>query len=47
MESIWPWHKPKGMHWRTWERLRAQEEQAHRLVLVDLEGALARLRRVL
>jgi len=45
MESIWPWNKPKGMHWRTWERLRAQEEQAHRLVLADLEGALARLRR--
>jgi hypothetical protein len=44
MESIWPWNKPKGMHWRTWERLRQQEEQAHRLVLADLEGALARLR---
>jgi hypothetical protein len=26
-------------------RLRAQEEQAHRLVLADLEGVLARLRR--
>jgi hypothetical protein len=45
MESIWPWNKPKGMHWRTWERLRQQEEQAHWLVLADLEGALARLRR--
>jgi hypothetical protein len=44
-EPVWPWHKPKGMHWRTWERLRAQEEQAHRLVLADVEGALARLRR--
>jgi len=44
-EPIWPWNKPKGMHWRTWERLRAQEEQAHGLVLADLEGALARLRR--
>ena len=44
-EPVWPWNKPKGMHWRTWERLRAQEEQAHRLVLADLEGALTRLRR--
>ena len=26
------------MHWRTWERLLQQEEQAHRLVLADLEG---------
>ena len=45
MESVWPWNKPKGMHWRTWERLRQQEEQAHRVVLTDLEGALVRLRR--
>ena len=44
-EPIRPSRKPKGMHWRTWERLRAQEEQAHWLVLADLEGALARLRR--
>jgi hypothetical protein len=44
-EPVWPWNKPKGMHWRTWERLRAQEEQAHRLVLADLEGALVWLRR--
>jgi hypothetical protein len=46
-EPVWPWNKPKGMHWRTWERLRAQEEQAHRLVLGDLDVALARLRRAL
>ena len=47
LESLWPWNKPKGMHWRTWERLRTQEAQAHRLVWADadLEGALARLRR--
>lgn len=44
-EPVWPWNKLKGMHWRTWERLRKQEEQAHRSVLADLEGALARLRR--
>ena len=44
-EPVWPWHKPKGMHWRTWERLRQQEEQAHRLVLGELEIALARLQR--
>jgi len=43
MESIWLWNKPKGMHWRTWERLRQQEEQAHQLVLADLERALERL----
>jgi hypothetical protein len=43
MESIWPWNKPKGMHWRTWERLRVQEEQAHRLMLADLEITLERL----
>ena len=43
VESIWPWAKPKGMHWRTWERLRQQEEQAHGLVLADLEVALERL----
>jgi hypothetical protein len=44
-EPVWPWNKPKGMHWSTWERLRVQEEQAHRLGLEDLEGALERLRR--
>ena len=45
MEPIWPLNKPKGMHWCTWERLRQQEEQAHRLVLVDLEVGLERLQR--
>jgi hypothetical protein len=45
LESIWPGSKPKGMHWRTWERLRTQEEQAHWLVLADLELALERLQR--
>jgi len=44
-EPIWPWQKPKGMHWRTWERLQQQEEHAHRLVLADLAGFLARLQR--
>jgi hypothetical protein len=44
-EPIWPWNKPKGMHWHTWERLRAEEEQAHRRVLADLEGTLERLQR--
>jgi hypothetical protein len=44
-EPVWPWNKPKGMHWRTWERLRQQEEQAHRLMLGELEVALARLQR--
>jgi hypothetical protein len=45
MESIWPWNKPKGMHWRTWERLRVQEERAHRLMLAELGLALERLQR--
>jgi hypothetical protein len=45
LETIWPWNKPKGMHWRTWERLRVQEEQAHWLVLAELELALERLQR--
>ena len=44
-EPVWPWHKPKGMHWRTWERLRQQEEQAHGVVLAALEGALEWMRR--
>ena len=21
MESLWPWNKPKGMHWSTYDRL--------------------------
>ncbi len=29
MEPVSPWRKPKSMHWRTWERLRQQEEQVH------------------
>lgn len=45
MEPVSPWNKPKGMHWRTWERLRAQEEHVQRVILADLEGGLARLRR--
>jgi len=39
-ESVWPWRKPKGMHWRTWEQLRQQEEQAQRLVLGELSAAV-------
>jgi hypothetical protein len=28
LESIHPWHKPRGMHWHTFERLQAQEAHA-------------------
>jgi hypothetical protein len=27
-DTIWPWQKPKGMHWRTFERLVAEAERA-------------------
>ena len=37
-EPISPGTKPRGMHWRTWERLRAQEQQAHQVIL-DAMGA--------
>jgi hypothetical protein len=26
-EPVWPWQKPKGMHWRTFAKLTAQEER--------------------
>jgi hypothetical protein len=26
--SIYPWQKPKGMHWSTFERLRQREKRA-------------------
>lgn len=42
MASIWPWQKPTGMHWRTWERLRAQEEHVQWEILRDLETFLVR-----
>ena len=36
------WHKPKGMHWRTWERLRAQEAAVHAAITTGLAAWLAR-----
>jgi len=44
--TIWPWQKPKGMHWSTFERLVAEAECADRLALrlavkrFGLEGEL-------
>jgi hypothetical protein len=32
-EPIHPSTKPKGMHWRTWERLRAEAEAVHQRIL--------------
>ena len=31
-QPINAWHKPKGMHWRTFARLQEQEERAQRAV---------------
>jgi hypothetical protein len=39
-ESIHPWQKPKGMHWRTWERLRQQEAEVQWQMLCDMEAFL-------
>ncbi len=43
MESIW--RKPKGMHWRTFQRLREQEAAAHLSVLESMGATLDRLMR--
>ena len=32
LEHIQSWHKPKGMHWRTFERLQEQEQDAQALM---------------
>ncbi|SRR6266581_1688587 len=40
---IHTWHKPKGMHWRTFERLCGQEREAHTVVLEHLALGLERL----
>jgi hypothetical protein len=39
------WHKPHGMHWRTFERLLMQEHEAHLHVLQTLVGAYTSLTR--
>ena len=43
MERIW--RKPKDMHWRTFQRLRDQEAEAHLAVLEGMGATLARLMR--
>ena len=43
LESLWPWDKPKGMHWRIWERLRVQEAAVHAAITAGLAVGLARL----
>jgi hypothetical protein len=45
LEPIYPWQKPKGMHWTTFERLQQQEERAHAAVLWAMNAWLSRLRR--
>ena len=40
---IHTWHKPKGMHWRTFERLCGHERDAHTVVLEHLALGLERL----
>ena len=41
IDSIRPSTKPKGMHWRTWARLRVQAEEVHGRILQEYEGWLA------
>ena len=41
-QPISAWQKPKGMHWRTFARLVAQEEHAQRAVWHDQQLWLAR-----
>ncbi len=41
-EPVRPWTKPKGMHWRTWKRLRQQEAQAQWQMLCAMEAELGR-----
>jgi len=40
---VLPWQKPKGMHWKTWERLCRQERDAHTVVLEYMGLGLERL----
>jgi hypothetical protein len=34
------WNKPKGMHWRTWERLREREECVQWQIFWDIKAFL-------
>ena len=43
LEPIWPWNKPKGMHWRTFDRLLQEEEAAQRAQWVLMHAAIERL----
>jgi hypothetical protein len=43
MDPLWPWKKPKGMHWRTWEQLCRQEKVVHTAVDYDMYERLVRL----
>jgi hypothetical protein len=42
LEALWPWDKPKGMHWRTWERLSQHEAAVRSAILGDLAARLPR-----
>ena len=44
-EPVWPWNKPKGMHWRTWERLLDQALDAEMTRDLAMEATLDRLMR--
>ncbi len=38
------WHKPKGMHWKTFERLREEAEQADHIQAVEMVKRFGPLR---
>ena len=39
-EPLGPWHKPKGMHWKTFSRLVAQEQSYNQASILCLWRAL-------
>jgi hypothetical protein len=45
LASIYPWQKPKGMHWRTFERLQEQEQEAQLVMWQQTHAWVMRLQR--
>jgi hypothetical protein len=43
-EPVYPWQKPKGMHWSTFAKLAAREAHYHRATLSVLHAWLAKKR---
>jgi hypothetical protein len=39
-EPVWPWQKPKGMHWRPFARLTAREQRYYQASLLALRAWL-------